>query len=31
MFIVGDTFMSYYYTIFNRDNNTVGLAKAHHS
>ncbi|CDW74996.1 pepsin a-like [Stylonychia lemnae] len=30
MFIVGDTFMSYYYSIFNRENNTVGLAKALH-
>jgi len=30
MFIVGDTFMSLYYTVFSRDDNTVGLAKAVH-
>lgn len=30
MFIVGDIFMSEFYTVFNRENNTVGLAKAYH-
>jgi hypothetical protein len=28
MFVVGDLFMRKYYTIFDRDNNRVGLAKA---
>jgi hypothetical protein len=28
MFLVGDVFMRKYYTIFDRDNNKVGLAKA---
>ena len=31
MFIVGDAFMSVYYTVFNRDDNTIGLAKAKHN
>jgi hypothetical protein len=29
MFLVGDIFMRKFYTIFDRDNNRVGLAKAH--
>ena len=29
MFLVGDVFMRKFYTIFDRDNNRVGLAKAH--
>jgi hypothetical protein len=29
MFLVGDVFMRKFYTIFDRDNNKVGLAKAH--
>jgi hypothetical protein len=28
MFLVGDVFMRKYYTIFDRDANRVGLAKA---
>jgi hypothetical protein len=28
MFLVGDIFMRKYYTIFDRDNNKVGLAEA---
>jgi Eukaryotic aspartyl protease len=28
LFIVGDAFMQLFYTIFNRDDNTVGLAKS---
>ena len=28
MFLVGDVFMRKYYTIFDRDSNRVGLAKA---
>ena len=28
LFIVGDAFMQLYYTIFNRQSNTVGLAKS---
>ena len=28
MFLVGDVFMRKYYTIFDRDSNKVGLAKA---
>ena len=28
MFLVGDVFMRKYYTIFDRDENRVGLAKA---
>jgi len=30
MFIVGDLFMSLYYTIFDRDTNQIGLALAKH-
>ena len=30
LFIVGDVFMQEYYTIFDRDNNQVGFAKAVH-
>lgn len=30
MFIVGDIFMSLYYTIFDRDTDMVGFAKAKH-
>ena len=30
MFIVGDTFMSLFFTIYDRDNNRVGIAKARH-
>ena len=29
MFLVGDVFMRKFYTIFDRDNNKVGIAKAH--
>ena len=29
MFLVGDIFMRKFYTIFDRDNNRVGIAKAH--
>lgn len=29
MFLVGDVFMRKFYTIFDRDNNRVGIAKAH--
>ena len=29
MFLVGDVFMRKFYTIFDRDNNKVGLARAH--
>ena len=31
LFILGDAFMSKHYCVFNRDNNTVGIAKAYHS
>ena len=30
LFIVGDMFMSIYYCVFNRDTDTVGIAKAVH-
>lgn len=30
MFIMGDAFMSIFYTVFDRDNNRVGFAKAVH-
>jgi len=29
MFLVGDVFMRKFYTIFDRDSNKVGLARAH--
>lgn len=29
MFLVGDVFMRKFYTIFDRDNNKVGIARAH--
>jgi len=29
MFLAGDIFMRKFYTIFDRDNNKVGLARAH--
>ena len=31
LFIVGDTFMQLFYTVFNREHNTVGFATAVHS
>ena len=31
MFLVGDIFMRKYYTVFDRDNDRIGLAKAVHN
>ena len=31
MFLVGDIFMRKYYTVFDRDNDRIGLAKAIHT
>jgi len=31
VFLLGDTFMQIFYSVFDRDNNRVGLAKAVHS
>jgi hypothetical protein len=31
MFIIGDLFMTVYYSAFDRDNNMIGFAKAKHT